>query len=159
MARKSFLKSILYFIATVTIAIVISQMLRIVRPVPVFEFETDYGFSKAIVGPGDYLDCSPVITNVGNIDGCVSFKIVQPLVPDEGTPLYLIELNDPWQQKDELILGDSISTTYIYTVPLKPGETTVPLYNGITMASIPLPSYASIEDINFTINMYAEEAE
>ena len=81
------------------------------------------------------------------------------MVPDEGTPLYLIELNDPWQQKDELILGDSISTTYIYTVPLKPGETMVPLYNGITMASIPLPSYASIEDINFTINMYAEEAE
>ena len=156
---KSFLKSILYFIATVTIVVAISQIIRIVRPVPVFEFETDYGFSKAMVGPGDYLDCSPVITNVGNIDGCVSFKIVQPLVPDEGTPLYIIDVNDPWQKNGELILGDSISTTYIYTVPLKPGETTVPLCNGITMAPIPLPSYASIEDINFTINMYAEEAE
>ena len=86
-------------------------------------------------------------------------KIVQPLVPDEDTPLYIIDINDPWQQKDELILGDSISTTYIYTVPLKPGETTVPLCNGITMAPIPLPSYASIDDINITINMYAEEAE
>lgn len=156
---KSFLKSILYFIATVTIVVAISQIIRIVRPVPVFEFETDYGFSKAMVGPGDYLDCSPVITNVGNIDGCVSFKIVQPLVPDEGTPLYIIDVNDPWQKNGELILGDIISTTYIYTVPLKPGETTVPLCNGITMASIPLPTYSSIDDINFSIMMYAEEAE
>ena len=156
---KSFLKSILYFIATVTIAIVISQMLRIVRPVPVFDFEIEYAISESAVGPGDSLECSPVITNTGNIDGYVSFEIMQPLVPDEDIPLYIIDINDPWQKNGEHILGDNISTTYIYTVPLKPGETTVPLCKGITMASIPLSTYASIDDINFSIKMYAEEVE
>ena len=84
---------------------------------------------------------------------------MQPLVPDEDIPLYIIDINDPWQKKCEHILGDDISTTYIYTVPLKPGETTVPLCKGITMASIPLSTYASIDDINFSIKMYAEEVE
>ena len=156
---KAILKSAIHFIAPLIIVVALSQIIHAVRPVPVFDFETEYGLSPVAVGPGDYVECSPVITNTGNIDGYVSFKITQPLVPDDGNPLYIIDINDPWQQKDELILGDNISTTYIYTVPLKPGETTVPLCNGVTMADISLPTYARIEDINFTIDMYAEEAE
>ena len=156
---KSFLKSILYFIAAVIIIAAISTMIRALRPAPVFDFEIENAISESAVGPGDSLECSPVITNTGNIDGYVSFEITQPLIPDEDTPLYIIDINDPWQKNVEIILGDDISTTYIYTVPLKPGETTVPLCNCITMAPIPLSSYASIDDINFTINMYAEEAE
>ena len=156
---KSFLKSILYFIATVIIMSAISTMIRTLRPVPVFDFEIEYAISESAVGPGDSLECSPVITNTGNIDGYVSFEITQPLIPDEDTPLYIIDTNDLWQKNGEHILGDDISTTYIYTVPLKPGETTVPLCSGITMAQIPLPTYARIDDINFSIKMYAEEAE
>ena len=156
---KSFLKSILYFIATVIIMSAISTVIRTLRPVPVFDFEIEYAISESAVGPGESLECSSVITNTGNIDGYVSFEIVQPLVADEDTPLYIIDINDPWQKNGEHILGDDISTTYIYTVPLKPGETTVPLCKGITMASIPLSTYASIDDINFSIKMYAEEVE
>ena len=156
---KSFLKSILYFIATVTIVVAISTVIRTLRPVPVFDFEIEYAISESAVGLGESLECSSVITNTGNIDGYVSFEIVQPLVADEDTPLYIIDINDPWQKNGEHILGDNISTTYIYTVPLKPGETTVPLCKGITMASIPLSTYASIDDINFSIKMYAEEVE
>ena len=156
---KSFLKSILYFIATVIIMSAISTVIRTLRPVPVFDFEIEYAISESAVGPGESLECSSVITNTGNIDGYVSFEIVQPLVADEDTPLYIIDINDPWQKNGEHILGDNISTTYIYTVPLKPGETTVPLCKGITMASIPLSTYASIDDINFSIKMYAEEVE
>lgn len=156
---KSFLKSILYFIATVIIMSAISTVIRTLRPVPVFDFEIEYAISESAVGPGESLECSSVITNTGNIDGYVSFEIVQPLVADEDTPLYIIDINDPWQKNGEHILGDNISTTYIYTVPLKPGETTVPLCSGITMAQIPLPTYARIDDINFSIKMYAEEVE
>ena len=156
---KSFLKSILYFIATVIIMSAISTVIRTLRPVPVFDFEIEYAISESAVGLGESLECSSVITNTGNIDGYVSFEIVQPLVADEDTPLYIIDINDPWQKNGEHILGDNISTTYIYTVPLKPGETTVPLCNGITMAPIPLPTYTSIYDINFSIMMYAEEVE
>lgn len=156
---KSFLKSILYFIATVIIMSAISTVIRTLRPVPVFDFEIEYAISESAVGLGESLECSSVITNTGNIDGYVSFEIVQPLVADEDTPLYIIDINDPWQKNGEHILGDNISTTYIYTVPLKPGETTVPLCKGITMASIPLSTYASIDDINFSIKMYAEEVE
>ena len=156
---KSFLKSILYFIATAIIMVAISTVIRTLRPVPVFDFEIEYAISESAVGPGDSLECSPVITNTGNIDGYVSFEITQPLVPDEDTPLYIIDINDPWQKNGEHILGDDISTTYIYTVPLKPGETTVPLCNVITMAQIPLPTYARIDDINFSIEMYVEEVE
>lgn len=105
------------------------------------------------------MECSPVITNIGNIDGFVSFKVTQPLVPDEEVPLYIIDINDPWEQKEEVVLGDSISTTYLYSVPLKPGETTVPLCNGVTMADISFPSYARLEDINIALSMYAESAE
>ena len=156
---KSFLKSILYFIATAIIMVAISKVIRTLRPVPVFDFEIEYAISESAVGPGDNLECSPVISNTGNIDGYVSFEIMQPLVPDEDIPLYIIDINDPWQKNGEHILGDDISTTYIYTVPLKPGETTVPLCNVITMAQIPLPTYARIDDINFSIKMYAEEVE
>lgn len=156
---KSFLKSILYFIATAIIMVAISTVIRTLRPVPVFDFEIEYAISESAVGLGESLECSSVITNTGNIDGYVSFEIVQPLVADEDTPLYIIDINDPWQKNGEHILGDNISTTYIYTVPLKPGETTVPLCKGITMASIPLSTYASIDDINFSIKMYAEEVE
>ena len=156
---KSFLKSILYFIATAIIMVAIPTVIRTLRPVPVFDFEIEYAISESAVGLGESLECSSVITNTGNIDGYVSFEIVQPLVADEDTPLYIIDINDPWQKNGEHILGDNISTTYIYTVPLKPGETTVPLCKGITMASIPLSTYASIDDINFSIKMYAEEVE
>ena len=156
---KSFLKSILYFIATAIIMVAISTMIRTLRPVPVFDFEIEYAISESAVGPGDSLECSPVITNTGNIDGYVSFEITQPLIPDEDTPLYIIDTNDLWQKNGEHILGDDISTTYIYTVPLKPGETTVPLCSGITVAQIPLPTYARINDINFSIEMYAKEVE
>ena len=156
---KSFLKSILYFIATVIIMSAISTVIRTLRPVPVFDFEIEYAISESAVGLGESLECSSVITNTGNIDGYVSFEIVQPLVADEDTPLYIIDINDPWQKNGEHILGDNISTTYIYTVPLKPGETTVPLCKGITMASIPLSTYASIDDINCSTKMYAEQAQ
>ena len=92
---KSFLKSILYFIATVIIMSAISTVIRTLRPVPVSDFEIEYAISESAVGPGESLECSSVITNTGNIDGYVSFEIVQPLVADEDTPLYIIDINDP----------------------------------------------------------------
>lgn len=156
---KTFLKSAISFIAPIIIIVAVSHMIRTVKPVPVFEFEIDTGFSQTAVGPGGYMECYPVITNIGNIDGFVSFKVTQPLVPDEEVPLYIIDINDPWEQKEEVVLGDSISTTYLYSVPLKPGETTVPLCNGVTMADISLPSYARMKDINIALSMYAESAE
>lgn len=156
---KAILKSVIYFIAPILVVLVVSQAAHSIRPTPVFDFEVEYGFSPSAIGPGDRMELVPVITNTGNIDGFVSFKITQPLIPDDGTPLYIIEVNDPWRQKDEVVLDDYISTTYIYSVPLKPGESTVPLCDGAIMAEISLPTYANIEDINITINMYAEEAE
>lgn len=141
---KAILKSVIYFIAPILIAAVISQVTRCIRPTPVFDFEVEYGLSPAAIGPGDRMELSPIITNTGNIDGFVSFKITQPLVPDDGTPLYIIEVNDPWRQKDEVLLDDCVSTTYIYFVPLNPGETTVPLCDGAYMADISLPVYANI---------------
>ena len=69
---KTFLKSAISFIAPIIIIVAVSHMIRTVKPVPVFEFEIDTGFSQTAVGPGSYMECSPVITNIGNIDGFVS---------------------------------------------------------------------------------------
>ena len=38
----------------------------------VFEFDLVLGVQTEEVGPGDYIECSPVVTNIGNIPGNVS---------------------------------------------------------------------------------------
>ena len=35
----------------------------------VFEFDLVLGIQTEEVGPGDYFECSPVVTNIGNIPG------------------------------------------------------------------------------------------
>ena len=122
----------------------------------VFEFDLVLGVQTEEVGPDNYIECSPVVTNIGNIPGNVYLKIIQPMVQEEGTPLYVFEINDKWMKKEELVLGDEVVITYMYSEPLKPIESTIPLCDGAQMAQISIPHYAKIEDINFTINMYAE---
>ena len=46
----------------------------------VFEFDLVLGVQTEEVGPGDYIECSPVVTNIGNIPGNVYLKISQPMV-------------------------------------------------------------------------------
>lgn len=86
----------------------------------VFEFDLVLGVQTEEVGPGDYIECSPVVTNIGNIPGNVYLKIIQPMVQEEGTPLYVFEINDKWMKKEELVLGDEVVITYMYSEPLKP---------------------------------------
>lgn len=85
----------------------------------VFEFDLVLGVQTEEVGPGDYIECSPVVTNIGNIPGNVYLKIIQPMVQEEGTPLYVFEINDKWMKKEELVLGDEVVITYMYSEPLK----------------------------------------
>lgn len=49
----------------------------------VFEFDLVLGVQTEEVGPGDYIECSPVVTNIGNIPGNVYLKIIQPMVQEE----------------------------------------------------------------------------
>lgn len=55
----------------------------------VFEFDLVLGVQTEEVGPGDYIECSPVVTNIGNISGNVYLKIIQPNKLSSGTIKFL----------------------------------------------------------------------
>ena len=49
----------------------------------VFEFDLVLGVQTEEVGPGDYIECSPVVTNIGNIPGNVYLKIILLMVSSD----------------------------------------------------------------------------
>ena len=105
--------------------------------------------SKAAIGPGECFDYAPTISNVGNISGYVCFKIRQPFIVEEETPLYVFEINKPWILLKDYILDDGFIYIFTYPVPLQPGQSTIP---------IPIPSYAKLDDINIAITMFASDS-
>lgn len=123
-----------------------------------FSFEINNNFSEAVIGPGDCINFSPTITNTGNIEGYVYFRLEQPVVIGEcDTPLYTMDINNSWELRKEHILENKLISIYAYKDPLKPGQSTDPLCSQIQMTQIPIPQYSKLEDISFTITMYAED--
>ena len=123
-----------------------------------FSFEINNTFSEASIGPGDCINFSPTITNTGNIEGYVYFRLEQPVVIGESdTPLYTLNINNSWELRKEHILENKLISIYAYKNPLKPGQSTNPLCSKIQMTQIPIPQYSKMEDISFTITMYAED--
>ena len=115
--------------------------------------------SKAAIGPGEYVDYSPSISNDGNIFGYVCFKIRQPFIVEEDTPLYVFEINKPWILLKDYILDDGFISIFTYPDPLQPGQSTIPIINKIQKSQIPIPSYAKLDDINIAITMYASDSD
>ena len=123
-----------------------------------FSFEMNNISSEASIGPGDCINFSPTITNTGNIEGNVYFRLEQPVVIGESdTPLYTLDINNSWELRKEHILENKLISIYAYKDPLKPGQSTDPLCSQIQMTQIPIPQYSKLEDISFTITMYAED--
>ena len=123
-----------------------------------FSFEINNTFPEASIGPGDCINFSPTITNTGNIEGYVYFRLEQPVVIGESdTPLYTLDINNSWELRKEHILENKLISIYAYKDPLKPGQSTDPLCSQIQMTQIPIPQYSKLEDISFTITMYAED--
>ena len=123
-----------------------------------FSFEINNTFPEASIGPGDCINFSPTITNTGNIEGYVYFRLEQPVVIGESdTPLYTLNINNSWELRKEHILENKLISIYAYKDPLKPGQSTDPLCSQIQMTQIPIPQYSKLEDISFTITMYTED--
>ena len=123
-----------------------------------FYFEMNSISSEASIGPGDCINFSPTITNTGNIEGYVYFRLEQPVVIGEcDTPLYTMDINNSWELRKEHILENKLISIYAYKDPLKPGQSTDPLCSQIQMTQIPIPQYSKLKDISFTIMMYAED--
>lgn len=118
----------------------------------------DNAASKAAIGPGEYVDYSPSISNVGNISEYVCFKIRQSFIVEEDTPLYVFEINKPWILLKDYILDDEFISFFIYPDPLQHDQSTIPIINKIQMSPIPIPSYAKLDDINIAITMYASDS-
>ena len=114
--------------------------------------------SKAAIGPGECFDYAPTISNVGNISGYVCFKIRQPFIVEEDTPLYVLNINKPWIILKDYILDDGFISIFTYPDPLQPGQSTIPIFKKIQMSPIPIPSYAKLDDINIAITMYASDS-
>ena len=119
-----------------------------------FSFEINTISSEASIGPGECVDLTPSISNIGNITGYVCFKIDQPFIAEENTPLYVFETNEPWQHLKDYILDDRFISIYTYPNPLKSGQSTIPIFDKIQMSSISIPLYAQLEDISITITMH-----
>ena len=123
-----------------------------------FSFEMNNISSEASIGPGDCINFSPTITNTGNIEGNVYFRLEQPVVIGESdTPLYTLDINNSWELRKEHILENKLISIYAYKDLMKPGQSTDPLCSQIQMTQIPIPQYSKLEDISFTITMYAED--
>ena len=105
-----------------------------------FSFEINNNFSEAVIGPGDCINLSPTITNTGNIEGYVYFRLEQPVVIGESdTPLYTLNINNSWELRKEHILENKLISIYAYKDLLKPGQSTDPLCSQIQMTQIPIP--------------------
>lgn len=122
-----------------------------------FSFEMNNVSSEASIGPGECVDLTPSISNIGNITGYVYFKIDQPFIEEENTPLYVFETNEPWQLLKDYILDDRYISIYTYPNSLPPSQSTIPIFNKIQMSSIPIPIYAQLEDISITITIYTSD--
>ena len=114
--------------------------------------------SELYIGPGEHVDYSPSISNVGNISGYVCFKIYQPFIVEEDTPLYVFEINKPWILLKDYILDDEFISIFTYLDTLQPDQSTIPIFNKIQISTIPIPSYAKLDDINIAITMYASDS-
>lgn len=85
-----------------------------------FSFEINNTFSEASIGPGDCINFSPTITNTGNIEGYVYFRLEQPVVIGEcNTPLYTMNINNSWELRKEHILENKLISIYAYKDLLK----------------------------------------
>lgn len=121
-----------------------------------FTFEMNNVFSEASIFPGECVGLSPSIANIRNISGYVCFKLDQPFIEEENIPLYVFEINEPWQLLKDYILDDRYISIYTYPTPHPPGQSTIPLFSTIQMSPIPIPLYSQLEDISFTITINAE---
>ena len=68
-----------------------------------------------------------------------------------------MNINNSWELRKEHILENKLISIYAYKDLLKPGQSTDPLCSQIQMTQTPIPQYSKLEDISFTITMYAED--
>lgn len=122
-----------------------------------FSFEMNNVSSEASIGPGECVNFFPSISNIGNITGYVCFKIDQPFIAEENTPLYVFETNEPWQLLKDYIIDNRYISIYTYTNPLPPSQSTKPLFSTIQMSPIPIPLYAQLKIIGITITMHTSD--
>lgn len=122
-----------------------------------FDFDMDISCTNDAVGPDDHMECSIVITNTGNIPGYACIKIEQPFISNENKPLYIYEVTSSWKLIKERIFDDKISSFFVYQDPIKPGQSTAPLFDNLQMSSISMSLYARLDDINIEVKLYASD--
>ena len=123
-----------------------------------FLFRNEQNLLRSLDRLGDCINFSPTITNTGNIEGYVYFRLEQPVVIGESdTPLYTLDINNSWELRKEHILENKLISIYAYKDLLKPSQSKDPLCSQIQMTQIPIPQYSKLEYISFTITMYAED--
>ena len=138
-----------------------SQLFKRISQTSSFSKKTIFTFNLSTsltdgeeVGPGDFIAVTPEVYNDGTENMYVFIVIDQPSVKNES--LYFYSVLDGWslvsETAEEQIFAYAIDNAMTAVVP---GETTVPLFEGMTMKSISNMEYTQIDDINFTITAYA----
>ena len=102
-----------------------------------FLFRNEQNLLRSLDRLGDCINFSPTITNTGNIEGYVYFRLEQPVVIGESdTPLYTLDINNSWELRKEHILENKLISIYAYKDPLKPRQSTDPLCSQIQISQI-----------------------
>ena len=90
-----------------------------------FLFRNEQNLLRSLDRLGDCINFSPTITNTGNIEGYVYFRLEQSVVIGEcDTPLYTLDINNSWELRKEHILENKLISIYAYKDPLKTGQST-----------------------------------
>ena len=120
-----------------------------------FRFDFELALDNAELGPGDSVAVNPIVKSDSTEEMYVFMKVTNPSV--NNVPLYTYDVDDSW-----IVVDDSMTNAIVYAyassdsmAPLSPGEETNCLTNKMTMRDISIPEYASIDNIDFTFEVFA----
>lgn len=121
-----------------------------------FRFDFELALDNAELGPGDSVAVDPKVKSDSTEEMYVFMKVTNPSV--NNVPLYTYDVDDSW-----IVVDDSMTNAIVYAyassddsmVPLSPGEETNCLTNKMTVRDISIPEYASIDNIDFTFEVFA----
>lgn len=121
-----------------------------------FRFDFELALDNAELGPGDSVAVNPKVKSDSTEEMYVFMKVTNPSV--NNVPLYTYDVDDSW-----IVVDDSMTNAIVYAyassddsmAPLSPGEETNCLTNKMTMRDISIPEYASIDNIDFTFEVFA----
>lgn len=121
-----------------------------------FRFDFELALDNAELGPGDSVAVDPKVKSDSTEEMYVFMKVTNPSV--NNVPLYTYDVDDSW-----IVVDDSMTNAIVYAyassddsmAPLSPGEETNCLTNKMTMRDISIPEYASIDNVDFTFEVFA----